>query len=1507
MARSTTSWFPRFSAALILSFALGCLGREQAQGATYAITNISDSSGDLDSFSTPSINAAGTVLFGASLDGGGSSLFTTGAGGGSTSMLVTSGSGFSDFGPGSISDAGTTVFFAHLDNGQQGIFTVVNPGDSALTVAVADSNSTFASFGSEPAINQSGSVVFQAVRKSGGQGLFKASSSGSGLATIVDSSGGFLSFSGAPALNNDGALAFVAELPNGRHGVYSIPTAGAQPFAVASDDFDNLDYFYYYYDQFYDPVLDSAGSIFFRAGVEDGNDGIFRYQLGDDSAIAMIYPYGNAFQTLGDPSINDSGTLSYFGSEPPSRTGIFIRDGFRDIELIAVGNPLFGSTITALDYSRKGMNNVGQAAFSYALADGRIGVAVASPKLSPPPTWEATTHIAGASIDSDDYPQALTFVGSDVVVTAASTNANGRYDYYTAKYAGLNGSRNWEQRFNGATDRDDIPIALKTDSSGNVIVTGHTIGSNGRLAFHTEKYAAATGARLWEKEYAGANPNSLSPLDSDDFPTALAVDLSGNVAVTGATGENGRRWDFYTAKYAGNDGQLLWEQRYLGGLDSDNQPIDSDDVPVAINTDGAGNVIVTGVSENQERKWDLYTAKYASASGQLLWDRRFSGPVDSNNGSLDSNDNSGTTVGIGMAVDQAGNVGIARRTAAASGGWDLYAAKYAGSDGHIVWDRYLNGLPLDSDSAPGTTSYGAVYASYDTAGNLLVAGNFNGLYVAKYAGANGALQWEHRIESKPEAHDCIDSFSVDGSGAAILVGRRSGALGTNIYAARFDSGDGHLTTENYLGGEQEGIQPSQVAGYAAGSVYASGRSALTNGIVTRKYALDQPIDTGALTLTVPESIVVEAAGPEGASVTYSVTAEDQLHPNPTVHVSIPSGSIFPIGVSTVNVTATNSVGNVVNASFTITVRDTTPPSITSVPPQTIYIGSSDVAVVPNYLFLLAPNDAVGIFSQEQTPASGMLLGAGVHTINFSVSDEKGNVVTSQTTLTVLPGRRASLDASTSDPTGTPTPESDLDDDVPAGSTIAAYFAPAISNQRDLAARVSLRSGRKTLGAIYYENQLGEAVLPAFQGASAPGISGVKFKSFGDPVMAPGGAIAFTASLLGTGISKGNDITTWTNAFGDGLQVALREGSQAPSLENGVLLKAVSSISLRDGALVSLLTLKTGVGNVTAANDTVLIRQTNATIAKILLRENDPLLGSFVKTISVLSPASGSPGHGRWQANDKCVAKVTLTDKRTVLVALDGNAVAVLLKTGDQLSTGETWAKFGLPCIGTSGQNFAALGTFKQRVANVSAKNDSAIAFSGDGTSFEVIAREGANAPDATGSTVLPGQSFNSFLDPLVNDAGKILFTATLRGAGIKGSNKSGLWWGTPQNVKLIARTGDLSPDENGVPTTFQWSAFVSTALPGSSDGSPIFVAKLSGRGVNATNNLGLWAMDSTGKIRLLIRTGGTVEGLKVSSFTLLKAMNGVFGAARSYNSEGSIALSVNFKNKTQSLLRFDLP
>ncbi len=343
--------------------------------------------------------------------------------------------------------------------------------------------------------------------------------------------------------------------------------------------------------------------------------------------------------------------------------------------------------------------------------------------------WQRYYNGPGPAGNSWDVPAGLAVdANGDIVVTGKSFNAIYSYDYdfYTAKYSGTNGAILWERRFNGGTvvgASSDTPVAVALDGSGNVIVSGTSVGD-----FYTTKYASTTGEQIWEQRYNSPAGSGL------DGATALWLDPFGNAVVTGQSFTPSSWLDYYTAKYSGTDGSVLWEQSYDG-------PSSRIDYASAVSGDRFGNVLVTGYSHNGTN-YDYYTDKYASTNGELLWERRYDGQIKG------TGPRRGEDQAMGIGVHHQDNIVVVGGTDDGNHR-DMYIVSYAGTDGSPIWERRYDG--------PGNSNDRADVVAIDADGNVVIAGlssKSDGTaecYTAKYAAETGAILWEKRYAGAMEA------------------------------------------------------------------------------------------------------------------------------------------------------------------------------------------------------------------------------------------------------------------------------------------------------------------------------------------------------------------------------------------------------------------------------------------------------------------------------------------------------------------------------------------------------------------------------------------------------------------------------------------------------------------------------------------------------------------------------------------------------------------------------------
>ncbi len=152
---------------------------------------------------------------------------------------------------------------------------------------------------------------------------------------------------------------------------------------------------------------------------------------------------------------------------------------------------------------------------------------------------------------------------------------------------------------------------------------------------------------------------------------------------------------------------------------------------------------------------------------------------------------------------------------------------------------------------------------------------------------------------------------------------------------------------------------------------------------------------------VPENFSVEATSSEGATVTYELpTATDNVDAEVAVSCTPESGAVLSIGEHAVECSATDAAGNQTNASFIVTVEDTTGPVISGVPEDQIIEITEGDGTTATYETPTA-NDAVdGVVEVTCSPSSGATFGVGVTTVECAAEDLSENETSPTFTITV---------------------------------------------------------------------------------------------------------------------------------------------------------------------------------------------------------------------------------------------------------------------------------------------------------------------------------------------------------------------------------------------------------------------------------------------------------------------------------------------------------------------------
>lgn len=383
------------------------------------------------------------------------------------------------------------------------------------------------------------------------------------------------------------------------------------------------------------------------------------------------------------------------------------------------------------------------------------------------------TDTSGNIVIAGQFEGTVNFGGSNLA-------SGGDKDIVIAKYTSA-GAHSWSMRF-GSTGAD-VGLGIGTDSSGNVYVIGQFSGtvnfggsnlvSSGSTDIVIAKYSSA-GAHVWSQRIGGTGIETGN---------AIAVMSDGTFAITGSYGNFGNAVDFGGGPLTPNGGADIFVAKYdSAGVHQWSRSIGgtSQDLGTAIAINASGDVAVTGyfqgtitmpcMTVSSAGLTDGLAFKYTSTGG-LSWIRRFGG----------ASDDRGTGIALSPAGEAVvtgffnGTANFGGTDRVSTGGADIFLARYA-SAGSWLWDSVYGTSAGFGDSPKGV----ALDASDNVllTGSMLNGLNFGGgalcplcstydVFVAKFTGA-GAYLFANRYVATSDDHG--NAVTADASGNVIVAG-----------------------------------------------------------------------------------------------------------------------------------------------------------------------------------------------------------------------------------------------------------------------------------------------------------------------------------------------------------------------------------------------------------------------------------------------------------------------------------------------------------------------------------------------------------------------------------------------------------------------------------------------------------------------------------------------------------------------------------------------------------------
>lgn len=337
----------------------------------YTFTNIADTTGPYSSFVAgglggPRLNNSGVVSFTATLDAGGSGVYRSD--GVVTTTIADNSGPLQVFRYSDINDAGQVAYNAESFFLGRGNFR----GDGLSTTTIIWEKEL--PFDSERfldlpiTINNAGTVEFYAHGIEGNIGIDSIFVGNGGNISFISDPGDYRA--GYAQINNLGTVAFLYQLFGSAGSGIGLGTGGTTTTVIDHTG---------PYSSFSPPSLNDSNVVAVIAGHDSGGAYVLRI---DGATVDVVAGPYNA--DIADVALNNAGDVAFRAELTPNMYAILTGPDPVADKVIGDGDALFGSTVTLLkgnagDPIIDGPNDAGQIVFRYSLANGRSGIALATP------------------------------------------------------------------------------------------------------------------------------------------------------------------------------------------------------------------------------------------------------------------------------------------------------------------------------------------------------------------------------------------------------------------------------------------------------------------------------------------------------------------------------------------------------------------------------------------------------------------------------------------------------------------------------------------------------------------------------------------------------------------------------------------------------------------------------------------------------------------------------------------------------------------------------------------------------------------------------------------------------------------------------------------------------------------------------------------------------------------------------------------------------------------------
>jgi len=575
--------------------------------------------------------------------------------------------------------------------------------------------------------------------------------------------------------------------------------------------------------------------------------------------------------------------------------------------------------------------------------------------------------------------------------TYAGGVSSGYGDLFLVKFNSA-GNRLWATYYGGAGD--EYTPAVGADATGNVFLSGSTTSTSGissggfQNAYGGGAYDGmlvkfnSAGARLWGTYYGGA---------ASDFVLSIAIDLSGNVLVSGVTASTsaisasgfqnsygGGGWDAFLTKFD-PAGARVWSTYYGGSGDEWGVCVATDassNIFLGGNTNSSSNISFGGFQNTNAGGWtDAMLIKFDAAGSRLC--------ATYYGGSAGATGNDG---GNGIATDASGNVYLAGATDntsnISSGGFQNV---YGGGTG--------SGFAGDAMLVKFTSCFNNILTATSAASGIVCNGQCTGTATVSPTGGTPpyTYAWSSSHTSSAATGLCAGNYSV------LVTDAAAGTVVANVVVSQPTAITVTVTSTSASCGTSNGSASATVNGGTSPYTYNwsnGSTAALISNLSPQNYSVTI---TDANGCTQTQSVTVTAGS------TFSLAASSSpasCNNNNGTATAIPGGGVSPFTYSwsTIPPQASATATGLSPGTYTVNVTDSggctssQTVAVGSAPSLTLSASSSPAGCTVNNGAAFA-NASGGsgpytyLWNNGQTASAATALGVGNYTV--VVTDASG--------------------------------------------------------------------------------------------------------------------------------------------------------------------------------------------------------------------------------------------------------------------------------------------------------------------------------------------------------------------------------------------------------------------------------------------------------------------------------------------------------------------------------------